>query len=188
MRGGFIVDATFLDAPSSTKNATGTKDPKAHSGRKSTNYHFGYKAHIGADAGSGLAHTVSVTSANTSDVVIAHTLVRDDDTFCYSDSEYSGIEKRDEVTSDKHLFKMNWKISEKPSRIKGAKGLALEHRKASTRCKIEHIFLVVKRQFGFSKTRYCGLAKTSNALTMLFTLANVALWVRGGGCELPCTG
>ena len=68
------------------------------------------------------------------------------------------------------------------------KGLAIEHtiesRKASVRSKVEHAFLVVKRRFGFDKTRYRGLAKNATALTMRFALANVALWAQAGRCEM----
>ena len=62
--GGSIVDATFIEAPSSTKNEAKSRDPEAHSSKKGNVWHFGYKAHTGVDAGSGLAHTVEVTSAN----------------------------------------------------------------------------------------------------------------------------
>lgn len=53
------------------------------------------------------------------------------------------------------------------------------------RSKVEHPFLIVKRQFGFARTRYRGLAKTANALNVLFALANVAMWSRAGRPELP---
>lgn len=50
----------------------------------------------------------------------------------------------------------------------------------SVRSKVEHPFLVAKRRFGFAKTRYRGLRKTANALTVLFAFANVAMWSRAG--------
>ena len=189
MRGGSIVDATFIEAPSSTKNATGGRDPEAHQAKKGNNWHFGYKAHAGVDAGSGLVHTVEVTAANVHDVAKAADLVRDDDEFCYGDSGYLGIEKREEVTTDEHLSAMEWKIAKRPSQVKetreGSLEKELETRKASVRSKVEHPFLIVKRQFGFAKTRYRGRAKTANALTVLFALANVAMWSRAGRPELP---
>lgn len=77
MRGGSIVDATFIEAPSSTKNATGERDPEAHQAKKGNNWHFGYKAHAGMDADSGLVHTVEVTAANVHDVAKAADLVRE---------------------------------------------------------------------------------------------------------------
>jgi IS5 family transposase len=38
---------------------------------------------------------------------------------------------------------------------------------------VEHPFRIVKRQFGYLKTRYRGLAKNTAQLTVLFALANV---------------
>ena len=84
---------------------------------------------------------------------------------------------------------MEWVVAEKPSRIKGMRGVAWEHsiesRKASVRSKVEHPFLVVKRQFGCARCRYRGLARNASMLTVLFALANVAMWSRAGRPELP---
>ena len=49
---------------------------------------------------------------------------------------------------------------------------AVESRKASVRSKVEHPFLIVKRDFGFAKTRYRGIAKNLNHLNVLFASAN----------------
>jgi IS5 family transposase len=51
----------------------------------------------------------------------------------------------------------------------------LEHVKASIRAKVEHPFRVIKRQFGFVKVRYRGLAKNTAQLHTLFALSN--LWM-----------
>lgn len=190
MRGGSIVDATFIEAPSSTKNAEKSRDPEAHSSKKGNVWHFGYKARAGVDAGSGLVHTVEVTAANVHDVAKAAELVREDDAFRYGDSGYLGVEKRGEVASDEHLSSMERKIAKRPSQVKEIREgdnwqRGIESRKASVRSKVEHPFLVVKRQFGFAKTRYRDLRKTANALTVLFAPANVAMWSRAGRPELP---
>ena len=184
MRGGSIVDATIIQAPSSTKNASGGRDPEMHQTKKGNQHHFGMKAHIGADAGSGLVHTVEFTPANDHDITAAHRLLRDDDSFCYADSGYLGVEKREEVASDERLSQVEWIVAERPSRIKGKRGLAAEHeietRKASVRSKVEHAFLIVKRQFGYAKCRYKGIEKNGSALTVLFALANVEMCSRAG--------
>lgn len=191
MRGGSIVDATFIEAPSSTKNATGERDPEAHSAKKGNDWHFGYKAHAGVDAGSGFVHTVEVTSANVHDIVKTSGLVREDDDFCYGDSGYLGIEKREEIASDEHLSEMDWRIARRPSQVDAEKdedkyfAREQERQKASVRSKVEHPFLIVKRQFGWAKTRYRGMAKNENLMCALFALANVAMWSRAGRPELP---
>ena len=189
MRGGSIVDATIVQAPSSTKNAAGERDPEMHQTKKGGQYYFGMTAHIGVDAGSGLVHTAVFTPANDHDVTAAHMLLRDDDSFCYADSGYLGVEKREEVASDGRLSQVEWIVAERPSRIKGEKGLAVEHgietRKASVRSKVEHPFLIVKRQFGYAKCRYRGIAKNGSALTVLFALANVEMCSRAGRIGPP---
>ena len=68
MRGGSIVDATIIAAPSSTKNATGQRDPEMHQTKKGNQWHFGMKAHIGVDAGTGYVHSVTATAANVHDL------------------------------------------------------------------------------------------------------------------------
>lgn len=122
MRGGSIVGAAFVEAPSSTKNRRGGRDPEAHQAKKGNNWHFGYKAHVGADAGSGLVHTVSVTPANTSDVSMAHALVREDDRVCYGDSGHTGAQRREEVASDPALSGIEWRVARRPSSISALLG------------------------------------------------------------------
>lgn len=185
MRGGSIVDATFVESPSSTKNAAGERDPEAHQGKKGKNWHFGYKAHIGVDAGSGLVHTVETTAANVSDISMAHSLVRPDDSVCYGDSGYTGVDKRPEVAGDEALSNIEWVVARKPSTIKGLDSAAsaekgIESRKASVRAKVEHAFHVVKVRFGHAKTRYRGLAKNDNMLNVAFALANLAMCASAG--------
>ena len=51
----------------------------------------------------------------------------------------------------------------------------LEHFKASIRAKVKHPFRVIKRQFGFVKVKYRGLAKNTAILVTLFALSN--LWM-----------
>ena len=179
------MDATFIEAPSSTKNRGHARDPEAHQSKKGKNWHFGYKAHIGVDAGSGLVHTVETTAANVSDVSMAHALVREDDAFCYADSGYTGVAKRPEVASDPHLSSMRWTVARKPSTIKGldctlSAEKGIESRKASVRSKVEHPFLIVKRRFGHLRTRYRGTGKNSCMLCVSFALANLAMCISAG--------
>lgn len=58
LRQGTIVDATLIDAPGSTKNKAGARDPEMHQTRKGKQWHFGMKAHIGMDVHSGMVHSV----------------------------------------------------------------------------------------------------------------------------------
>jgi IS5 family transposase len=174
MRGGSIVDATIIAAPSSTKNAAGARDPQMHQTRKGQQWYFGMKAHIGSDAGTGYVHSVTATAASVHDLDEVAGLVRDDDEVVYTDAGYQGVDKRPEVTGDEHLSTVQWRVAARKGRLAkmAAPDRQIESRKASVRAKVEHPFLIVKRDFGFTKTRYRGLAKNLNHLHVLFASAN----------------
>jgi IS5 family transposase len=174
MRGGSIVDATIIAAPSSTKNATGERDPEMHQTKKGNQWYFGMKAHVGVDAGTGYIHSVTATAANIHDLDEAVHLVRCDDEVVYADAGYQGAEKRPEIAGDEHLSTVQWRVAARKSRLATmpAYDREIESRKASVRAKVEHPFLVVKRDFGFVKTRYRGIGKNLNHLHVLFASAN----------------
>ncbi len=174
MRGGSIVDATIIAAPSSTKNATGERDPEMHQTKKGSQWYFGMKAHIGVDAGTGYVHSVTCTAANVHDLDEAPNLVRPDDEVVYCDAGYQGAQKRPEIAGDEHLSKVQWRVAARKGVLKTMPGpdRQAESRKASVRAKVEHPFLIVKRDFGFTKTRYRGIGKNLNHLHMLFASAN----------------
>ena len=144
MRGGSIVDATIIAAPSSTKNATGTRDPEMHQTKKGNQWYFGMKAHAGVDAGTGLVHSVTVTAASVHDLDEITHLVRADDQVVYADAGYQGVQKRPEVTSDPHLSKLTWQVAARKGALKAMHPheQAIESRKASIRAKVEHVFLI----------------------------------------------
>ncbi len=152
MHGGTIVDATIINAPSSTKNKEGKRDPEMHQTKKGNQWYHGMKIHSGTDAGSGYVHTITATSANVHDIDETTKLIREDDEVVYGDSGYSGIEKREEVKSDEHLSSVRYVTNRRPSSIRvndKYKGTNwdkyIENRKSSTRCKVEHPFLIVKK-------------------------------------------
>jgi IS5 family transposase len=64
LREGTMVDATIIAAAPSTKNKGKARDAEMHQTKKGNEWHFGMKAHIGADAESGLVHSVHATAAN----------------------------------------------------------------------------------------------------------------------------
>ena len=187
MHGGTIVDATIISAPSSTKNRTGERDPEMHQTKKGNQWYHGMKVHAGVDAGTGYVHTIDGTAANVHDVDKAPDLIREDDSVVYGDSGYLGLPERKEVLSSDHLSDIEYKINKRPSSLKITdeyNGInwdkEIEHRKSSVRSKVEHIFLIVKRDFGYRKTVYRGIAKNMNRFNMLFGSANLLMCIRAG--------
>jgi IS5 family transposase len=188
LRGGTIVDATIIAAPSSTKNQDGQRDPQMHQTKKGNQWYFGMKAHIGVDDESGLVHHVECTAANVGEVTQVHKLLHgEEDTIC-GDSGYTGADKREEL----HSVEAGFLIAQKPSKLRAMKNKGerhyaqrWEHYKASLRAKVEHPFRVIKRQFGYIKVRNRGLAKNTAQVLTLFALSN--LWMSRRQL-LPATG
>lgn len=187
MHGGTIVDATIIAAPSSTKNKDGKRDPEMHQTKKGNQWYHGMKVHSGTDSGSGYVHTITGTSANVHDIEETSKLIRHDDKVVYGDSGYSGAGKRDEIKNDEHLSNVEFRINKRPSSIKVPKSYQginwdkqIENRKSSTRCKVEHPFLIVKKQFGYCKAVYRGIAKNMNRFHVLFASANLVMCSRAG--------
>ncbi|MCD8100229.1 MAG: IS5 family transposase [Oscillospiraceae bacterium] len=185
-RGGTIVDAAIIAAPSSTKNKSGKRDPEMHQTKKGSQWYFGMKAHIGVDAGTGMVHTVEVTPANVHDVDMAEKLIREDDDVVYGDSGYLGLQKRPEIRDNKNKAMIDFRINRRPSQVKTSDTYAginwekkIEHDKSSVRCKVEHPFLAVKRTFGYRKVAYKGLEKNRNRLLFLFSCSNILMYLRG---------
>jgi IS5 family transposase len=178
MKEGTIVDATIISAPSSTKNAEGRRDPQMHQTRKGNQWYFGMKAHIGADAKSGLVHSLEGTSANVSDVSQTKHLLHGEEKSVHADAGYTGVEKREEFEGSK----IEWMVAQKKGRLKAmADGLKKdllrewERRKAQLRARVEHPFHIVKNLFGYRKVRYRGLRKNLAQLHSLFALANLVI-------------
>ncbi|SUD85093.1 transposase [Stutzerimonas stutzeri] len=179
LRQGTIVDATLIHAPSSTKNKDGKRDPQMHQTKKGNQYYFGMKAHIGADAESGLVHSVVGTAANVADVTQVDKLLHGKENMVGADAGYTGVEKRPEHEGREVIWQIaarrsTYKKLSKRSALYKAKR-KIEKSKAQVRAKVEHPFRVIKRQFGYVKTRFRGLAKNTAQLVTLFALSN--LWM-----------
>ncbi|MBM7786521.1 IS5 family transposase [Tenggerimyces flavus] len=151
-----------------------------HQTKKGNQWYFGMKAHIGSDAGTGYVHSLTATAANVHDLDETANLVRDDDEFVCTDAGYQGVEKRPEIVADEHLSKVEWRVAARKGVLKTMTehDRAIETRKASVRAKVEHPFLIVKRDFGFTKTRLRGIAKNLNHLHVLFASANWLMHAR----------
>lgn len=171
MKRGTIVDATLIAAPSSTKNKDKSRDPEMSSTKKGNQWHFGMKAHIGVDAESGLVHSLRTTTAKTHDKVEMENLLHGKERAIFGDKGYVSDKDKRQSREDG----VYWGVLDK---AKPKKKLSSTQKKrnrlhGSIRAKVEHPFRVIKRQFGYMKTRYRGLAKNTAQLYSLFALANL---------------
>lgn len=159
---GTIVDATIIDAPSSTKNRDKGRDPEMHQTKKGNQWYFGMKAHIGVDSKTTLIHSVAATAANAHDSQLLADLLHGDETRVYGDSAYAGQGETMRAQAPR---------AKDFTHKKGCRNRALSEvdtgrntTKSKVRAKVEHPFLVLKRIFGFAKVRYRGLDKNANRL------------------------
>ena len=168
---GTIVDATLISAPPSTKNKEKSRDPDMHQTKKGNQWFFGMKAHIGVDSRTKIIHAVAATAANVHDATCLPDLLHGEERKVWGDSAYQG---QGEVI--KHCAPDAQDMTNRRYRRKGVVDevqRAKNKTKSSVRAKVEHPFLVIKRIFGFAKTRYKGLEKNAHRLFVTCALTNL---------------
>jgi len=150
LKEGGAVDATLIAAPSSIKNKDKARDPEMHFSQK----------------------------GNEHDITQAHRLLHGHEKTVWEGAGYQGVEKRPGADPA-----VTWHVAKRPGKRKGRNqagemGQLLEKAekfKAGIRAKVAHPFRVIKRRFGYMKTRYRGLKKNAAQIDTLFALSN--LWM-----------
>ena len=170
---GTIVDATILHAPSSTKNREQQRDPEMHQTKKGNQWYFGMKAHVGVDSKTKIIHTAVATAANVADSTVLPDLLHGEETRVWGDQAYKGqshvIKEGAPGAQDHTHRRYRYKNGiDEPERAKN-------RTKSSVRSKVEHVFQVMKLQFGFVKLRYRGLKKNAHRLFVTCALVNLFL-------------
>jgi len=173
LRGGTIMDATLIAASPSTKNKSGKRDPEMSQSKKGNQWYFGMKAHVGVDARSGLVHTAGVTTGKTHDAKVMDNLIREDDRAVFADKGYVNENKKRAA----RRAGVYWGVKDqrKPGRQLSSSQRKRNRRNGSVRAKVEHIFRVLKCQFGYRKVRYRGITKNGAQVFSLLALANLYL-------------
>jgi transposase, IS5 family len=169
---GTIVDATIIGAPSSTKNAEGKRDPEMHQTRKGKMWHFGMKLHIGVDSHTGLAHSAVVTAANVHDKHPLPDLLHGEELRVWGDSAYASQQELIASKAPAALDLTNQRVR-KINGVPDEKQRRKNREKSKVRARVEHVFAVIKRQWGFSKVRYRGLQKNATRAFTALALANI---------------
>jgi IS5 family transposase len=173
LREGTIVDATIINAPSSTKNRDNTRDKEMRQTKKGNQWNFGMKAHVGTDTGRGLAHSVVVTDAAVHDSRVMDELLHGEEAVVYGDKAYANEGKSNEYEAKG----IEWCINRKANRGQQLtpEDIDRNHRQSQIRAKGEHAFRVVKHLWHYQKVRYKGLYKNAAQVFSLFALANLYL-------------
>ena len=181
LKGGTLVDATLIHAAPSTKNRDKTRVPDRHQTKNGKQWYpstplragFGIKIHVGADVDSGVVHTVSVTPANVADVTELPNLLREDDRAVFGDAAYANNPYK-RAARQAGVY---WGVALKarPKFRLGSSQKQRNRKHSSIRSRVEHVFRVIKCQFGYTKVRYKGLAKNAAQVSLLVGLANLYL-------------
>jgi len=171
LKEGTIVDATIINAPSSTKNQTRSRDKEMRQTKKGNQWYFGMKAHVGTDTKRGLVHRLIVTDAAVHDSQVMDDLIHGEESEVYGDKAYADEGKKAQYESDG----ISWCVNRKAK-----KGCPLSqedkdwnHEQNRVRAKGEHAFRIVKHLWKYQKVRYRGLRKNAAQVFTLFALANL---------------
>ncbi len=142
-----------------------------HQTKKGNQWYFGMKAHIGVDSQTTLIHSVAATAANVHDSQALPELLHGKETRVWGDAAYSG--QREVIRQ--HASKAKSFVQAKASRHRprSEEERTRNRTKSKVRAKVEHVFLVIKRIFGWAKVRYRGLAKNTHWLQISCGLANL---------------
>ncbi len=166
---GTLLDATIVEAqarrPSSREQPGGRSgtDPDARFTRKRGKSHYGYKAHIGMDAGSGLIREAVFTPANVNDTEVADSLVSGDEEAVYADKAYGSKQRSAWLKS----IKIKDRIMRRADKHHPVLPPVEQRRNAliaRLRAPVEQVFGTLKRTYGYRRVRYVGLERNATEL------------------------
>jgi len=170
---GTIVDASILHAPSSTKNEKKQRDPEMHQTKKGKQWFFGLKTHIGVDSKEGHVHSAATSAASVADKHMLPDLLHGEERKVWGDGGYQGQTEaiQEAAPHAQDMTCKRTKFKDYVDELQKKKNTT----KSKVRAKVEHVFRILKRVFGFDKVRYRGLAKNHNRLCANFALVNLYL-------------
>lgn len=168
---GTMVDATIINACGSTKNKGRQRDPDMHQTRKGKAWYFGMKIHLGTDVNHNSIHSASITAANIADIAELPHLLREDDKVIFADAGYTS----DQYKRGCRAVGLHWKVNDKrkPKSNLSATQRKNNRKQSRIRARVEHVFRVIKCQFGYQKARYKGLKKNRAQVYTLLALCNI---------------
>ena len=182
---GTLMDATLVEAQvkrppmSAGPGAKSTRDPDADWSRtgRGSRTHFGYKAHIGVDEGTGLVRTAVFTPAKVYESTVADELISGDERAVYGDRAYESRERRQRLRAmgikDRIMHRANKHHPTLPSRLQLRNDLI-----APRRSLVEKVFGTLKRSYGYSRVRYRGLQRNTVEMYLKLMAYNLRKYIR----------
>ena len=156
-------------APSKLVNSP--RDPDARWTKKGGKRHFGYKAHVGVDQGSGIIRRLKLTHAAVNDTVPADEMVSGDEKAVYADAAYDKHKRRAVLAArgikPRMMFRGNkhHPLTERQKRFNEAVG--------RRRAPVEQVFARLKGAYRWARARYLGLARNHAHLNLLCLAMNL---------------
>jgi len=178
---GTLIDATLVaasvEAPrdaESTPGAGSELDPDADwTQRKGGGSHFGYKAHVAVDQGSGLIRKALLTSAKVNDSEVADALICGDEQTVYADKAYDSSARRELLAAlgigDGIMRRARWGTARNPEPELVARNASL----SPIRSAVERSFAAMKQWYGYRRVRYRGLARNTLQLHLMCIAINL---------------
>jgi IS5 family transposase len=178
LKRGTMLDATLV-AAAAVEPGRGAppRDPDARltSRKGKPGVHYGYKAHVGVDEGSGLIRAVLTTPANVNDTVPADRLIRGDETTVWADAAYHTHARERRLKQNRVkprlMRRPNKHHPELPPRLKRYNRLIARRRAA-----VETTFATLKNRMRLTRIRYIGLTKARAQVLLAAIAFNMRRW------------
>jgi transposase, IS5 family len=168
---GTLVEATLIAAsvkpPAYGDGGLSPRDPDARVTMKRKKVHFGSKAHLAVDEGSGLVRQAEMTSANGHDFCLAEALIQGDERGYFADKAYSSQAFRETLERRGLIDGVAWRG--RPHHPLEDWRRLLNSWSSSIRCGVERAHATMKQWCAMRRVRYRGLAR--NACHLRFVVA-----------------
>jgi IS5 family transposase len=178
VKAGTLVDATLVPAaaaepPKQKGGGRSAADPDAAWAKRAKGgAHFGYKLHVGVDAGSGIVRRARLTPANVNEITIGPELVAGDEGSVWADKAYVGPTMAGAIAAAGAKNRVQ-RRNQKNRRLR-----ASEKRRnvliGRIRGRVEGVFGVLKRSYGLARLRYMSLARNLTGVLLKLTGWNLA--------------
>ena len=178
LRTGTMIDATLVAAQAhppgfaAGRAAKSPVDGDADWTRQRGTSHFGYKAHVAMDEGSGLIRRALLTPAKVYESEVADALIFGDERAVYADRAYERKDRR------ARLKAMGIKDRIMHRSHKNQAGLPhwqqrRNHLIAPIRARVERLFGLMKRSYGYRRVRYYSLQRNALQLELMCIAINL---------------